>query len=62
MPATPNMTNIGDFTQTGMKKNDVADFNEWLGKLDFEEKFVIAGKGDMQFERKLVSHVSSIKL
>jgi Icc-related predicted phosphoesterase len=36
---------LGDLTDNG-KKEEVEDFNDWLGKLDFEYKLVIAGNHD----------------
>jgi 3',5'-cyclic AMP phosphodiesterase CpdA len=36
---------LGDLTDNG-KIEEVEDFNDWLGKLDFEYKLVIAGNQD----------------
>jgi len=40
----------GDITRRG-SKDDVLDFNHWLGELDFKYKIVIAGNHDFCFEK-----------
>ena len=45
----------GDFTVLG-HADEVSEFNRWLGTLDFEEKFVIAGKLDLSFDPHKVRH------
>ncbi len=43
---------LGDFTANGTRKEVVA-FNDWLGTLDFEEKFIVAGKSDLALDPAL---------
>ena len=46
------LNEIGDFLGNGTKEELIA-FNEWLGKLDFEEKFIVAGKSDLALDPAL---------
>ena len=43
----------GGLTENGTKA-ELREFNEWLGKLDFEEKFIVAGKSDLALEPSLI--------
>jgi len=49
MPEGDVLVVAGDFTGTGAT-HQVAEFNEWLGELDFEHIIVVAGNHELSFE------------
>lgn len=49
MPSGDVLIHAGDFSSNGTLEN-VREFNEWLGRLDYEHKIVIAGNHELCFE------------
>ena len=49
LPPGDILLHAGDFTRKG-KKDEIQDFNDWLGSLSYAYKLVIAGNHDFLFE------------
>ena len=54
------MLHCGDFTDLG-KEEEVEDFNDWLGELDYKHKIVICGNHDLSFDQEMVAKARESK-
>ena len=59
MPPGDVLIHSGDFTYTGYPK-EVLDFNEFLGKQDFQYKIVIAGNHELTFDLENYKNLSKL--
>jgi Icc-related predicted phosphoesterase len=51
LPAGDILIHAGDFTRHG-SDDDVAEFDDWLATLPYQDKIIIAGNHDFPFETK----------
>ena len=52
MPEGDVLLHTGDFTMWG-EKQEVIEFNQWLGSLPYKHKVVIAGNHELSFDTKM---------
>ena len=54
------LLHCGDFTDRG-KLEEVQDFNEWVGSLNYKKAIIICGNHELSFDPKIVKKARESK-